>query len=105
MSFTSGYGDRGRISGAAGALARISIAASDRVAGARRSERGGALARYSAKPRLAGGSISHAATDVRFEKVLALRAAIAAGTYAVSAANLAEKLMATMQVPYGFVAR
>jgi len=97
-----GYGDHGQISEAADVAARSGIAASSRPAGSEQSARattGGAMAGESAQRRLAGGSILQApeGTDVRFEKVAALREAIAAGTYAVSAADLADKLMAAMQ--------
>jgi flagellar biosynthesis anti-sigma factor FlgM len=52
-----------------------------------------------AQVKLAGMLISQASTgsDVRFEKVAALRQKIAAGTYCVPAANVAEKLMDEMQ--------
>jgi len=48
---------------------------------------------------LAGMLISQASTgsDVRFEKVAALRQKIDAGTYAVPAENVAQKLMDEMQ--------
>ena len=48
---------------------------------------------------LAGMLISQASTgsDVRFEKVAALRQKIEAGTYAVPAENVAQKLMDEMQ--------
>lgn len=57
------------------------------------------IAGNTAKVSLAGAMISQATTgsDVRFEKVAALRQAIAAGTYNVSAADLADKLIGTMQ--------
>ena len=47
---------------------------------------------------LAGALISQAAqgSDVRFEKVAALREAIASGTYSVSSASLADKLMSVL---------
>ena len=57
------------------------------------------IAEDPAKLRLAGRLISWATagSDVRFEKVAALRQAIEAGTYKVSAAELAEKLMDGMR--------
>jgi len=57
------------------------------------------IAEDPAKLRLAGRLISWATTgnDVRFEKVAALRQAIEAGTYKVSSADLAEKLMDGMR--------
>jgi flagellar biosynthesis anti-sigma factor FlgM len=47
---------------------------------------------------LTGALISEASrgSDVRFEKVAALREAIAAGTYSVSSASLADKLMSVL---------
>jgi anti-sigma28 factor (negative regulator of flagellin synthesis) len=57
-----------------------------------------AIAEDPAKLRLAGKLISWAIAGnaVRFEKVAALRQAIEAGTYRVSSADLAEKLMENM---------
>jgi flagellar biosynthesis anti-sigma factor FlgM len=50
------------------------------------------------KVRLAGALISQASqgSDVRFEKVTALREAIAAGTYRVDCASLADKLIGVL---------
>mgnify|MGYP001554676870 CR=1 FL=1 len=57
-----------------------------------------AIAEDPLKVCLAGGLISCAATgtDVRFEKFAAVRQAIEAGTYYVSSADLAEKLMQSL---------
>ena len=58
-----------------------------------------AIAEDPAKLRLAGRLISLAATGnaVRFEKIAELRQAIEAGTYKVSSADLAERLMNRMR--------
>jgi flagellar biosynthesis anti-sigma factor FlgM len=64
-----------------------------------RSSAAEAIAEDPAKLCLAGRLISWATAgnDVRFERVAALRQAIEAGTYKVSAAELAEKLMDGMR--------
>jgi hypothetical protein len=68
-------------------------------------ERGGvntaaeALANGAEKLRIAGRliSLTAAESDVRFELVAALRAKIDAGTYRVSAADVAESLMGSLR--------
>jgi flagellar biosynthesis anti-sigma factor FlgM len=58
----------------------------------------GKIAMDAEKVSLAGALISEASrgSDVRFERVAALREAIAAGTYNVSSASLADKLMSVL---------
>jgi flagellar biosynthesis anti-sigma factor FlgM len=58
----------------------------------------GEIAMDAEKVSLAGALISQASrgSDVRFEKIAALREAIAAGTYSVSSASLADKLMSVL---------
>jgi anti-sigma28 factor (negative regulator of flagellin synthesis) len=58
----------------------------------------GEIAMDAEKVSLAGALISQASrgSDVRFEKVAALREAMAAGTYSVSSASLADKLMSVL---------
>jgi negative regulator of flagellin synthesis FlgM len=60
-----------------------------------RSAAADAVATDSAKVSLAGAMLSEASngSDVRFEKVAALRQSIEAGTYNVSSANVASKLV------------
>jgi anti-sigma28 factor (negative regulator of flagellin synthesis) len=57
-----------------------------------------AIAEDPAKLRLAGRLISRSTTtsDIRFDKVATLRQAIEAGTYKVSSADLAEKLVQSL---------
>ena len=58
----------------------------------------GEIAMDEEKVSLAGALISQASqgSDVRFEKVAALRQAIAAGTYRVDCASLADKLIGVL---------
>ena len=58
----------------------------------------GEIAMDAEKVSLAGALISQASrgSDVRFERVAALREAIAAGTYNVSSASLSDKLMSVL---------
>ena len=80
---------------------RIGLSGTDSL-GIRPTDSGiGAIADDEEKVSAAGILISQASTggDVRFEKVNALRNAIEAGTYAVPAENVAQKLMNGMQKP------
>jgi negative regulator of flagellin synthesis FlgM len=77
-----------------------SIAAASRTqksgnAGASRSAAVDEIATDSAKVSLAGAMLSQAATgsDVRFDKVAALRESIEAGTYAIHAGDVASRLV------------
>lgn len=65
---------------------------------ASRSAAADAIATDSAKVSLAGAMLSQATTgsDVRFEKVAALRQSIAAGTYSIPSADIASKLVDTL---------
>jgi negative regulator of flagellin synthesis FlgM len=57
------------------------------------------IASDSAKVSLAGAMLSQASTgsDVRFDKVAALQQSIEAGTYGVTSANVAGKLIESLQ--------
>jgi len=57
------------------------------------------IASDSAKVSLAGAMLSQASTgsDVRFDKVAALQQSIQAGTYGVTSANVAGKLIESLQ--------
>jgi anti-sigma28 factor (negative regulator of flagellin synthesis) len=59
----------------------------------------GEIAMDAAKVRLAGAMISQATRGsyVRFDKIAVLRQSIEAGTYHVSSASLAEKLISVLQ--------
>jgi hypothetical protein len=100
MSYRNEYGNGALISDAAGEVARTGIfALSKGTVRIARPGSGAIEAGEPAKLRLAGGLIARAlrGSVVRFEKVLALRKAIAAGTYVVAAADLADRLMDKLQ--------
>jgi negative regulator of flagellin synthesis FlgM len=113
MSFTNGIGEAPQPSNASsvganfgtscavrtGAIPRNSRAANLPANKRRASAVAGGIAMDTAKVSMAGSLISRAtrSSDVRFEKVAALQQAIAAGTYSVSSASVAEKLMSELQ--------
>jgi len=73
-----------------GATTRAAIQASQAI---------DSIASDSAKVSLAGAMLSQASTgsDVRFDKVAALQQSIQAGTYGVTSANVAGKLIESLQ--------
>jgi negative regulator of flagellin synthesis FlgM len=103
MSFTNGIGETPHPSDAGALGATVGIAGVARAGAAPRNSRlangaAGELAMDTAKVSLAGAMISQATrgSDVRFDKVAALQQAIAAGTYSVSSASLADKLIGAL---------
>jgi anti-sigma28 factor (negative regulator of flagellin synthesis) len=94
-----GQGDRRASLGAAAFAGTASAARPNRGLPASRTSAVDAIAEDPAKLCLAGKLISWATAgnEVRFEKVAALQQAIDAGTYRVSSAQLAEKLMHGMR--------
>ena len=104
MTYTSGIADNGPLSNEASISSAGAIPASARTEAPTRSQASGnsainEIATDSAKVSLAGAMLSQAATgsDVRFDKVAELRQSIDAGTYNVSSANVAGKLIDALQ--------
>ena len=104
MTYTSGIADNGLPSNDASISSAGAGPASARTEALTRGQtpRSSAIddiASDSAKVSLAGAMLSQAATgsDVRFDKVAELRQSIDAGTYNVSSANVAGKLIDALQ--------
>jgi flagellar biosynthesis anti-sigma factor FlgM len=103
MSLTNGVGETAPPTDASAVGATVGMAGAARIGAApgssrRASSAAGEIAMDTAKVSLAGSMISQAmrGSDVRFERVAALQQAIAAGTYSVSSASVAEKLMGVL---------
>jgi negative regulator of flagellin synthesis FlgM len=100
MSLTNGVGEITQPTGASAVGATVGATGAARIGAAPGSSRtantaAGEFAMDTAKVSLAGAMISQATqgSDVRFDKVAALHQAIAAGSYNVSSASLADKLI------------
>lgn len=103
MSFTNGVGETTQPTGASAVGAAVGITGAARTGAAPGTSRTansgvGEIVMDTAKVSLAGAMISQAtqSSDVRFDKVAALQQAIAAGSYNVSSANLADKLIGVL---------
>ena len=104
MSFTNGIGSSTQPAGTASAGPSVGTAGAARVGAAPRnswpvSSAAGEIATDAAMVSLAGAMISQAGqgSDVRFDEVAALRQSIEAGTYRVSSAAFADKLISVLQ--------
>ncbi|MGD0797231.1 MAG: flagellar biosynthesis anti-sigma factor FlgM [Acidobacteriaceae bacterium] len=104
MSLTNGIGDNLQPSDAITVGTAVGTSGAARIGAAPRSPwpasgPAGEIAMDTAKVSLAGAMISQATqgSDVRFDKVAALQQAINAGTYNVSSASLADKLISVLQ--------
>jgi len=103
MSLTNGIGEIPYPSDAGALGATVGTRGAARAGGAPRNSRpansvAGELAMDAAKVSLAGAMISQATrgSDLRFDKVAALQQAIASGSYNVSSADLADKLIGVL---------
>ena len=103
MSLTNGVGETPHPSDAGALGATVGTAGAARAGAAPRNcwpanGAAGELAMDTAKVSLAGTMISQATrgSDVRFDKVAALQQAIAVGSYNVSSASLADKLIGAL---------